>query len=116
MITDLSITPLAWTQAEAIALCEQIEKVCPQAGCHVALTGGCLYKSQIGAPRKDLDILFYRVRQVERIDRDLLFELLNTLGIHQLPNAITNGWIVKCKHSGRNVDVFFPESDDNSKY
>ncbi len=42
-----------WTQEEAIELCRIIEDICPQAGCHVALTGGCLYKD---GERKDLDI------------------------------------------------------------
>lgn len=40
-----------WTQAEAIALCRKIEDVCPAFGCHVALTGGVLYKL---GERKDL--------------------------------------------------------------
>lgn len=44
-----------WTQAEAIALCREIEQICPRFGCHVALTGGCLYKD---GPRKDADLLY----------------------------------------------------------
>ena len=49
-----------WTQQHAIELCKRIESVCPRYGCHVALTGGLLYKD---GPRKDCDILFYRIRQ-----------------------------------------------------
>ena len=51
-----------WTQEEAIALCKKIESIVPLAGCHVALTGGCLYRD---GHRKDLDILFYRIRQID---------------------------------------------------
>ena len=39
-----------WTQEQAIALCRKIEAVCPPFGCHVALTGGALYKD---GPRKE---------------------------------------------------------------
>lgn len=33
-----------WTQQEAVDLCVIIESVCVEFGCHVALTGGLLYK------------------------------------------------------------------------
>ena len=49
---DTDILRPLWTQAEAIDLCREIEKGCPQFGCHVALTGGLLYKD---GPRKDCD-------------------------------------------------------------
>ena len=51
----------------AVTLCRLIETFAPQYGCHVALTGGCLYKN---GDRKDIDVLFYRIRQVEKIDHD----------------------------------------------
>ena len=54
-----------WTQPEAIALCKDLEAFAPEYGCHVALTGGLLYKD---GPRKDVDIVLYRVRQVSEID------------------------------------------------
>ena len=33
-----------WNLNSAAALCRKIESVCPHYGCHVALTGGALYK------------------------------------------------------------------------
>ena len=61
------------TLYRAVEICRSIECECPKFGCHVALTGGTLYKD---GERKDLDILFYRIRQVENIDYDSLFEFL----------------------------------------
>ena len=51
-----------WDLVSAVDLCKQVESIAPDYGCHVALTGGCLYKE---GPRKDLDLLFYRIRQVQ---------------------------------------------------
>src|ERR1035437_5571090 len=69
--SGLSPAPLLgdgqWTQTEAIELCVKVEAICPKYGCHVALTGGLLYKQ---GKRKDCDLLFYRIRQVEQIDFD----------------------------------------------
>lgn len=98
------ITP--WTLDDALQLVRQIEDVAPLAGCHVALTGGVLYKP--GA-RKDLDLLFYRIRQVEAIDYDVLFSQLDQLGVR-----VTNryGWVSKAEYEGRQIDLFFPEADD----
>lgn len=44
-----------WTQAEAVALAKKIEAVCPAFGCHVALTGGLLYKDDGEYERADPD-------------------------------------------------------------
>jgi hypothetical protein len=33
-----------WTLDDAVAMCCAVEQVCPPFGCHVALTGGTLYK------------------------------------------------------------------------
>lgn len=93
-----------WNQAEAIALCREVERICPDYGCHVALTGGCLYKD--GA-RKDLDLLFYRVRQVDSIDVDGLFAALAMIGIER---GAGTGWVIKATWRGRaSIDCFFPE-------
>jgi hypothetical protein len=46
---------MRWTLAEAVEVCRQVEAICPPFGCHVALTGGTLYKD---GERKDLDLLF----------------------------------------------------------
>jgi hypothetical protein len=96
----------AWTQAEAIALCRKIEDVCPAFGCHVALTGGVLYKL---GERKDLDILFYRIRQVGEIDVDGLFRALRSLGIEHVS---TGSFVAKATYRGRKIDCFFPEELD----
>lgn len=61
-----------WKQERAIKLARLVAGGCQIYGCHVALTGGCLYKD---GDRKDCDLIFYRIRQVDEIDRDGLFAL-----------------------------------------
>lgn len=92
-----------WTQEEAIALCKIVEGIAPQFGAHVALTGGCLYKS---GPRKDVDLLFYCIRQVDFIDRAGLFEALSEIGMVIEKRF---GWCQKANWYGKAVDMFFPE-------
>jgi hypothetical protein len=92
-----------WTLAQAVEVCRQVEAICPAFGCHVALTGGTLYKD--GA-RKDLDLLFYRIRQVDEIDQDGLFAALATIGIEQERGF---GWCFKATMNGKKIDCFFPE-------
>jgi hypothetical protein len=92
-----------WTLADARQLCEAIEKVCTPSGCHVALTGGVLYKD---GPRKDLDLLFYRVRQLPQIDRPALFAALDGIGLKKLYGF---GWCYKAVYQGKRVDLFFPD-------
>lgn len=70
--------PTFWTRDEGIALCRLLETVSHQFGAHVALTGGLLYRD---GPRKDCDILVYRVRQVEKIDWDGLWAAWQKLGL-----------------------------------
>ncbi len=94
-----------WTQAEGIALCERIEAVCPAHGCHVALTGGLLYKD---GPRKDADILFYRIRQIHNIDIEGLMRSLIGLGIEPCADY---GWCYKATYGGKQIDFFFPERE-----
>lgn len=97
--------PTKWTQADAIALCREVEAVCPIAGCHVALTGGTLYKD---GERKDLDLLFYRIRQTPTIDMGMLWDALSTIGIER---ATGFGWCIKAEYRGKRIDCFFPEED-----
>jgi hypothetical protein len=97
-----------WTQADAIALCKEVEKVCPKFGCHVALTGGTLYAD---GPRKDCDLLFYRIRQVEEINKEELFGALEEIGLSEQDGF---GWCHKAEYCGRKVDMFFPEEDGGS--
>lgn len=94
-----------WTQQEAVELCRKIEAICPAFGCHVALTGGTLYKD---GPRKDLDILFYRIRQRDAIDTDGLFSALRKIEIDRHKGF---GWCHKAYFKGRNIDMFFPENE-----
>ena len=93
----------AWTQQEAIALCREIEAICPAYGCHVALTGGLLYKS---GPRKDCDLLFYRIRQTPKIDFDGLWIALAKIGLEQTSGF---GWCFKGHYCGKPIDMFSPE-------
>ncbi|MBL4891482.1 MAG: hypothetical protein JKX91_06605 [Rhizobiaceae bacterium] len=91
---------------DAIKLCQIIELIAPNFGCHVALTGGCLYKE--GA-RKDIDVLMYRIRQVQEIDMDGLWRALSLVGIEKISGF---GWCYKASWLDKQVDVFFPESKD----
>lgn len=91
-----------WTQLQAIELCRLIEAICPQFNCHVALTGGLLYKA---GERKDCDILFYSVRGT-KIDKDGLRLALIEIGFDTF---IDYGFVQKSKYQGKPVDVFFPE-------
>lgn len=93
-----------WTRAEAVLLAIEAEAVAPEFGCHVALTGGCLYRA---GKRKDCDLLFYRVRQVEEIDVDGLFAALAKIGLVKVSGF---GWCHKATYQGKPVDCLFPES------
>jgi len=104
---------MMWTQKEAIELVTEIEKVCPSAGCHIALTGGALYKK---GPRKDIDIIFYRIRQVKEIDTDKLFKLLDNK--FDITIVGKYGWMckAKCRNTNRGIDILFPDSSSNNPY
>lgn len=95
---------MSWTHQQALELCRKIEAVCPQYGCHVALTGGLLYK-QPGL-RKDCDILFYRIRQRKSIDMLGLWRALSAIGLEKNSGC---GWCFKARYENENVDILFPE-------
>lgn len=97
-----------WTQAEAIELCKKVEAICPTFGCHVALTGGLLYKQE---PRKDCDLLFYRIRQAETINIEELWRALSTIGINVISGF---GWCFKATYNGKPLDCLFPEEQSGS--
>lgn len=100
-------TPTEWTLETALPLIREVETICPRFGCHVALTGGTLYKDGM---RKDLDLLFYRVRQVEKIDEQGLLDALSSeLGIEVVA---TFGWVTKATYVLRKLDLFFPDRAD----
>jgi hypothetical protein len=99
-----------WTQEEAIKLCTDIEKFCPQHGCHVAMTGGCLY----GGSCKDLDLIFYRVRQRKHIDELGLLCALDKFGIQTITtHKLLKSWVTKAVDlEGRTIDLMFPENKE----
>lgn len=97
--------------AQAIILCREIEEIAPIYGCHVALTGGCLYRDGV---RKDIDILFYRIRQVDKIDHDGLKAALQAVvGLTDIKGF---GWLLKAKWKDMDVDMFFPEEIGGDEY
>lgn len=96
-------TNISWTQQEAIILATQIETVCPDFGYHVALTGGCLYRN---GHRQDLDLLFYRIRQIENPDYVGLLSKLAEIGIHVYQDF---GFCLKAGLGPKSVDLLFPE-------
>jgi hypothetical protein len=101
---------MKWTLQEAIALCVLLESICPKHGCHVALTGGLLYRD---GPRKDCDVVFYRIRQWGCIDTEDLWPALEKVGF-KLKSGF--GWCFKAEFQGKPVDVFFPEEDGEGTY
>lgn len=100
-----------WLQFEAIALATIVESIAPDFGCHVALTGGCLYKTGL---RKDCDLLFYRIRQVDEIDREGLVNALSMIPGFVLTTK--HGWVQKATYYEKSVDLFFPSYDDEFEY
>lgn len=98
---------LLWSLDEAVQLCRKVEEIAPKFGCHVALTGGTLYKDGL---RKDCDLLFYRIRQTEEIDLNGLFKSLSGL-MTPLWDRPAHNWVMKCSEpkTGRTIDCFFPE-------
>lgn len=92
-----------WTQGEALELCRVLERIAPEHGAHIGLTGGLLYKS---GPRKDCDIIIYRIRQVEEIDTDGLFAAFANAGVEKVSGF---GWCHKATYRGKKIDFFFPE-------
>jgi hypothetical protein len=94
-----------WVQSEAIELCRALEAITPRFGAHVALTGGSLYKD---GPRKDCDIVLYRIRQAPIIDTAGLWDALKPMGIEIVSGF---GWCFKATYNGKRVEFFFPEED-----
>lgn len=97
-----------WQQHEVIELCRVIEEIAPAFGAHVAMTGGALYKL---GPRKDADILFYRIRQAPEVRRDDLLQALER-NIPGLRMVETYGWVQKAIYLDKLIDFFFPDHVD----
>ncbi len=94
-----------WTQEQAIELCVILENIVPAFGCHVALTGGLLYRQ---GPRKDCDIILYRIRQVKQVLFDDLFVELAKQGIEKTSGF---GFCIKAKYNGKRIDFLMPEKE-----
>lgn len=102
-----------WTHERAVLVATRIEQIAPQCDCHVALTGGCLYKD---GPRKDLDLLFYSIRQKPSVNKPKLLTKLKELGFKIGKDT---GFICKAELHGCPIDLFFPEHprlDENDEY
>jgi hypothetical protein len=100
----LEIKDLLWTQEEAINFCMLLESFAPSCGCHIALTGGCLYSE--GA-RKDLDIIIYSIRQTS-INWDLFEANLRKIGFDN--SRILDQFVNKLSYKGKRVEFLFPET------
>lgn len=92
------------TLLDAITLCRMIEPIAELCDGHVALTGGTLYKD---GDRKDLDILIYRVRQVDKFDWDKFMRLSTVYGIVW---GKDHGWCKKATWQGHHIDFFDPDA------
>ena len=92
-----------WTKTNALAFCRDAEQFAAPANCHVALTGGCLYRH---GPRRDLDIVFYRHGGICEIDKAALFAGLHNSGVRRISGS---GWRYVGYHRlfGQ-VDFLFP--------
>lgn len=104
---------MTWTQEEAIEFCCKIEFIAPLYGCHVALTGGCLYRK---GPRKDCDIVIYRIRQIEVVNFVGMMKELSYMGVEVLPltedqKEYSGPWVRKAIFEGKKIDFFFPEAE-----
>ena len=97
-----------WCLGEALVLCEEVEAISPNFGAHVALTGGLLYKK---GQRKDCDLLFYCIRQIDEIDEGGLLAALTEIGFTIKERK---GWVRKAEYGGKQVDLFFPEKYPSS--
>lgn len=99
-----------WTQSQAIDLCVKLEAIAPAYGFHVALTGGTLYKATEG-PRKDIDIILYRIRQMRGQDPELdlqgFLTAIESIGIQRSKEF---GWCRKCIYNHTQaIDFLLPE-------
>ncbi len=101
------MTEQAWTLDRARELCKLVEPAVLDAGAHIALTGGVLYKD---GPRKDCDIVVYRHGGREKpIDRVMLMRRLKKLKM--LP-VRTDGRVWKFLYDDRQVDFLIHDAQE----
>lgn len=94
-----------WPQKEALALCAELERFAPSCGCHVALTGGLLYKTGL---RKNCDIVLYRIRQAAAIDYERFFTAIQSIGVFKISSF---GFCHKGIAHGKLIDFLSPEEE-----
>jgi hypothetical protein len=99
---------MSWFQEEAINLCCMLEAVAPKYGCHVALTGGLLYKE---GQRKDADVVIYRHRQCPKIDFDGLFANWESMGVRRTKDEPAGSFVIKAQWEGKSIDFLIPEAE-----
>lgn len=97
-----------WTQQDAIALCVAIEQFAPNHGAHVALTGGCLYKTGI---RRDCDIVLYRHDKSTPVNWDGILRDLATLGIKPDEKLPGYGYYHRTWQGERRIDFLCREEE-----
>lgn len=98
--------PNAWTLREAVELCKLLEVVIPEAGFHIALTGGLLHKE---GRQANCDLLFYQIRGVQP-NYEILWKYLTVAGVIRLPEDSYNGFVVRATYRGKAVDCLFPNA------
>lgn len=97
-----------WTQDQAVLFSREVEMRCLRFRCHIALTGGTLYKD---GERKDLDLMLFRERQEKVVDTKALFEDFRKIGLFQVSD---HGWVVKFKYQPQNAGKDFNEWDKHA--
>lgn len=100
---------MTWTFEKARPLIIKLEMRLPAVGCHVGLTGGVLYKF---GQRKDLDLIIYRIRQMNMDDRKLL-DVFKECDVQILKRY---GWMYKARYGNDGIDILIPESGGNETY
>lgn len=99
-----------WTREQALDLCTLIHNLPSQKfGCHVALTGGLLYKD---GPRKDCDLVIYQRGDTKGVRPELdwqgLWAALAEIGLYMNKDC---GYVKKCTYQGLPVDILDPTQD-----
>lgn len=103
--------PNAWSLREAVELCKLLEVVVPEAGFHIALTGGLLHKE---GRQTNCDLLFYQIRGAEP-NYEILWKYLTVAGVIRHLEDSYNGWLVKATYRGKAVDCLFPNAKKTKK-
>lgn len=106
-----------WLLEDALFLCRKLEEIAPRFGAHVALTGGCLYKDGL---RKDVDIMFYRIRGqaiditglLNAIESDKSLSIMVNAQYGWLHKAVMGDYINGPPDKLKMIDFFFPEEPD----